>query len=51
MSGNDPDEPQPEPQPESQPESPAFELETPTFEVTEKADKSAREYRDLHPDQ
>jgi len=52
MSENSPEEPQPQadPAPEPAPDSPAFELLPSTFEVTEKADKNGREYRDLRPD-
>lgn len=46
MSENTPDESQAQPEPQPQPQSPAFELETPTFEVTERANKTGREYRD-----
>lgn len=45
MSTNDPGEPEPQPEPQ-QAEPPAFELETPTFEVAEKADKPGQESRD-----
>lgn len=50
MSENNPDEPQGQPEPQPAPHPPVFELEVPTFETVEKADKTGQEYRDLRRD-